>query len=125
MRPRDHLDKAGRIMASLRKLPESDYEMAIEAAMLAGTHLLNAILHREQITADGADALHAEYMTIALRTRARLALPGLVEALDEIEQMRPFFVRGNIAGGDAAARKALQLLGSMREIGRIDPLPTP
>ena len=109
MTPLQHASTAGRIMESLGRLAPSHHEMAIEAAMLAGTHMLNAILHRKRITLDDADVLHAEYMTLALRTRTQLALPGLVEALDEIEQMRPLFVRGNVAGGQAAAHRALEL----------------
>ena len=110
MTPQQHWEKADRIMRSLGKLGPADFEMIIEAAMLAGTHLLNAILHHEAITGPEADVLHAEYMTVALRTRTRLSLPGLVEALDDIENLRPFFVRGNIANGEAAAQRALQCL---------------
>ncbi len=88
--------------------------MVIEAAMLAGTHWLNAALHRQAITASGDDVMHAEYMTVALRTRTRLILPGLVEALDEVEQLRPFFVRGDISGGQKAAERCIVLLGILQ-----------
>jgi hypothetical protein len=124
MTPEQHVAKARKILGAQSKLSAGDYEMTIEAAMLAGTHFLNAILHREGITAEDADVLHAEYMILAVRTRTQLSLPRLVECLDEIEQLRPFFVRGNIVNGENAALKALQLLARIREIGQIHALPS-
>ncbi|MEO5671088.1 MAG: hypothetical protein ABIR26_10395, partial [Ramlibacter sp.] len=99
MTPEQHIQKAARVLASLRKLSADDYEMTLEAAMLAGTHLMNAVLHRRSITGAGDDVMHAEYMTMALRTRVQLEVPGLVESLDAIEQARPYFVRGGVAQG--------------------------
>jgi hypothetical protein len=114
MNPEEHVQKADRILASARKLASGDYEMAIEAAMLAGTHLLNALLHRHSITDPADDVLHAEYMTVALRTRVRLEFPGVVESLDSIEQARPFFVRGSAPGGEGAAEAAWQCVQHIR-----------
>ncbi|HSW20303.1 MAG TPA: hypothetical protein VLJ86_23980 [Ramlibacter sp.] len=116
MTPLQHASTADRIMESLGRLAPSHHEMAIEAAMLAGTHMLNAVLHLKGITPADADVLHAEYMTLALRTRVQLSLPGLVEALDEIEQMRPLFVRGSVDGGQAAADRALELFAFIRRM---------
>ncbi len=110
MKTDQHMHKAARILSSVSNLPAENYVMFIEAAMLAGTHLLNAVLHEESINSAEDDALHAEYMTLALRTRVQLQLPGLVEALDAIEQSRPFFVRGSVAGGQDAAQAAMACL---------------
>lgn len=120
MRPELHVAKARRILTAMQKLSTLDHEMVIEAAMLAGTHLLNSTLHRESITAPVEDVLHAEYMTVALRTRTQLQLPGLVESLDAIEQLRPYHVRGNVPGGIEAAQAALRSLQHIREIGGYD-----
>lgn len=120
MSPQQHVAKAGRILTAMRKLSTGDHEMVIEATMLAGTHLLNAVLHRESITTAEQDVLHAEYMTVALRTRTQLQLPGLVESLDAIEQLRPYHVRGNVAGGVGAAQAALRSLQRIREIAGYD-----
>ena len=46
MTPQEHRAKAERIERSLAKCGPTDYEMKIEAAMLAGTHWLNLALHR-------------------------------------------------------------------------------
>ncbi len=59
MEPRDHVAKAQRIEASLRKLdPADDPEMIIETCMLAATHYFNAALHAEGITHPLIDHAH-------------------------------------------------------------------
>ena len=46
MKPFEHIQKAGRLEASLRKLdPLDDYEMVIDTCMNATTHYFNAALH--------------------------------------------------------------------------------
>jgi len=102
-------------MRSLRKLRPTDYEMRIEAAMLAGTHLMNIALHDLGVTHVQTDALHAEYLTGAQRTKADLLAPGLVDLLYEIEMLRPTYVRGDWPGGEMAAEKAITLLEALRK----------
>ncbi|MGD9944649.1 MAG: hypothetical protein AB7L76_23690 [Burkholderiaceae bacterium] len=110
MSPEQHLAKAERILKAMDKLTEADFEMVIEASMLAGTHLLNAALHRMKLTEAGDDVMHAEYLSSAIRTKTTLIAGPLVEALQAIEEMRPFYVRGDVPNGEGAARRCLDLL---------------
>lgn len=110
MSPEQHAQKARRIVRSMNKLAEADYEMVIEAAMLAGTHYLNALLHHSGLTPPDEDVMHAEYMTVALRAKTSLIAGPIVEALQAIEEMRPFYVRGDRPEGESAACASLDLL---------------
>ena len=94
MSPEEHSAKALRIVKAMDKLTEADFEMVIEGSMLAGTHFLNMALHRSGLTEPHDDVVHAEYMSAAMRTKAGLVAGPLVEALQTIEEMRPFYVRG-------------------------------
>ncbi|MGE0797819.1 MAG: hypothetical protein AB7G13_18560 [Lautropia sp.] len=114
MTPDQHLHKAARIVTAMSRLSIADYEMVIEAAMLAGTHWLNAILHRRAVTAEDADVMHAEYMSGAVVNKAALIVPGAVDALASIEWLRPGFVRGDVPDGSLAAEAALQALDRLR-----------
>jgi len=87
----------------------------IEAAMLAGTHLMNMALHQVGVTSSDADALHAEYLTGAQRVKADLLAPGLVDLLYEIEMLRPTYVRGDWPDGEQAADKAIALLETLQD----------
>jgi hypothetical protein len=59
VRPREHILKARRLEASLRKLdPANDFEMIIELCMLSATHLFNAALHVEVVTHGHSDQSH-------------------------------------------------------------------
>jgi hypothetical protein len=88
--------------------------MKIEAAMLAGTHWLNAALHRLGVTRAESDVFHTYLLTINEYRRLSVADEALVAALAEIEDLRPPFVRGNRAGGEPAAERALALLAKIR-----------
>lgn len=114
MTPEQHLAKAERITRAMEKLKPTDYEMQIEAAMLAGTHWLNIAVHRYGLTEAKDDVIHAEYMSGATRLKLSLVAPGLAEALDEIEQARPLFVRGDAPGGEAVAARCLERLRQLR-----------
>ena len=46
MSPDKHRAKAERIERSLAALTDADWEIRIEAAMLAGTHWANYVLHK-------------------------------------------------------------------------------
>ena len=114
MSPEQHAAKAEKILKAMDKLTESDFEMVIEASMLAGTHLLNAALHRMRLSESNDDVMHAEYMSSAMRTKTTLVAGPLVDALQAIEEMRPFSVRGDLPNGETAARRCRDLLEYIR-----------
>jgi hypothetical protein len=114
MNPEQHDALARRIERSLEKCGPADYEMRIEASMLAGTHWLNAALHRMRATAHGSDVFHTYLLTVNEYRRLCVADEALLAALAEIEDIRPPFVRGNRAGGERAAERALELLARIR-----------
>lgn len=114
MTPEEHRAKAEKIERSLAKCGPQDYEMKIEAAMLAGTHWFNVALHRMGVTPAQTDVLHTYMLTVNDLRKYRVADAELVDALAEIEDIRPGFVRGNLPGGDKAAQRALALLSLLR-----------
>ena len=114
MTPQEHRDKALKIERSLARCGAGDYEMKIEAAMLAGTHWFNLVLHRMGLAAADKDVLHTYMLTVNELRRFRAADAELVDALVEIEDIRPAFVRGNAPGGEQAAERALALLAVLR-----------
>ncbi|SAL86579.1 hypothetical protein AWB74_07760 [Caballeronia arvi] len=89
--------------------------MRIEAAMLAGTHWLNAILHRRAVTQPGNDVFHTYLLTVNEYRRLCVADEEMVLALSEIEDLRPPYVRGNHEGAQAAADRANALLAAIRK----------
>lgn len=122
MKPELHAARAGRILRSLAKLDRAAYEMRIEAAMLAGTQLLNVGLHELGLTAASEDTMHAEYLGGPARIKADLLAPGLVDLLRQIEMLRPGYVRGDFPNGEEAGARALDLLQQLqlRVFGRAD-----
>ena len=114
MRAEDHLAAARRIEASLQRCEPDDHEMRIEGAMLAGSHRLNALLHRSAITPDETDLMHSYLLTVNEFDRLSLAEPAAMAALREIEKLRPAWVRGNHPGGRAAGTRAVELLASIQ-----------
>ncbi|HSV82820.1 MAG TPA: hypothetical protein VLK85_26790 [Ramlibacter sp.] len=120
MTPELHTARSARILHSLTRLEATDHEMRIEAAMLAGTHLLNTGLHRLGLTTPADDVVHAEYLGGPTRIKADLLAPGLVDLLLQIEMLRPGHVRGDLDGGEAAGTRALELLRQLQE--RVDAL---
>jgi hypothetical protein len=110
----EHRARAGRIERSLAKCAPDDFEMKIEGAMLAGTHWLNAALHRTGVTTPENDVFHTYLLTVNEFRRLSVADQGAINALAEIEDMRPAFVRGNFPGGPDAAQRALELLTVIR-----------
>jgi hypothetical protein len=95
MKPQDHVTKARRIEATIvAKLDfDRDYELCLEGYMLAGTHYLNAVLHKRGVTREQFDLSHTD--------RPRLDAPidetlrPLFEALRQVEDLRPDYLRGN------------------------------
>jgi hypothetical protein len=114
MQTEAHIALARRIEASLRKLGAADYEMKIEAAMLAGTHWLNVLLHRLGANPPTQDVFHTYLLTINEFRRLAVAAEQPMRALAEIEDIRPPHVRGNVPGGELAAERALDLLAGLR-----------
>jgi len=115
MSPEQHRHKAERIGRSLSKLTDADWEIRIEAAMLAGTHWVNFVLHRTGISAASEDMVHASMSLVSMLRKYKLAEPELIAQLEEIEELRPLFVRGDMPGGLLASRRALELLVAMEK----------
>lgn len=115
MRVEDHIDRATRMETSLRRCGAADYEMIIEGVMLAATEWFNVALHRMGERPIETDVMHAEFMTLGDRRRIEIMAPSLLRALDEIEEMRAFYVRGDRAGGEAAAQRASELLVTVKQ----------
>lgn len=109
-----HITMARSIEASLQKCTGADYEMTIEGAMLAGTHWLNALLHKLGATSPQADVFHTYLLTVNEFRRLAVAAEKPLHALAAIEDQRVPFVRGNHPGGEAAAAQALDLLSLIR-----------
>lgn len=88
-----HLDKARRVLASLRKLPPESAAMCIvDGAMIAGYHLGNALLHSAGVCPDDQ-----HFNTPSKLDRPVGSLPDAVrpafEAFTELEKLRSTYVR--------------------------------
>ena len=110
MTPEVHTRMAERIAASLSRCSDADYEAVIEGAMLAVSHRVNAALHVSGLTKPDDDIVHTYMLTANDLQKYRIVAGAALDALDEIERIRPLFVRGNVPGGEAAARRARALL---------------
>ena len=121
MKAEQHRDKAERIERSLQQLRDDDWEIRIEAAMLAGTHWANYALHRHGISADGEDIVHTSMCVVNTLRKYSLLEGELLQQLAEIEVLRPLHVRGDADGSHAAAAQALALLAAIgrraRQVG--------
>ncbi len=115
MQAHEHRAAAERIERSMRKCSaEHDHELLIEAAMLAGSHWLNARLHEQGLSKAGDDVMHTYLLTVNQCRRLAVAQPEATKALGVIEDMRPAFVRGDAPGGAEAARAAIVWLSKIR-----------
>ncbi len=115
MTPDQHREKAERIRASAEKIDHSVYEIVAEGAYLSSMHWLNHALHKMEVTAEDHDVVHAEHLSGMDRGKIGALMPEILAALDEMEAFRTRYVRGNVAGGLAAARRALELYDVVRE----------
>jgi hypothetical protein len=90
----DHVTKARRIEKTMkRKLDrDADYEIFVETCMLAGTHWLNALLHKLAITAESSDLLHSDKPPLPGPIAAELQ--PYFAAMKLIEDLRPGYLRG-------------------------------
>ena len=113
-----HRQKAERIERSLTLCTPSDWEIRIEAAMLAGTHWANYALHRRGVTVESEDIVHTTMTIVAYLRKYQLAEEELLGALTEIEELRPFYVRGDVPGGSEAGERALALLSAIGDRAR-------
>ncbi|HEY1089919.1 MAG TPA: hypothetical protein VGE47_02405 [Burkholderiaceae bacterium] len=118
MQAEEHEAAAMRIERSLRKCSADDHEIVIEAAMLAGSHWLNARLHRLGTTPPAQDLMHTYLLVVNELRRLSVAAPQAAAALSEIEDLRPAYVRGAHPGGAQAAQRALSLLDVIRGSAR-------
>jgi len=106
MKIEEHVDKCMRIERSATKFnQDADYEMFVEACMLAGTHLLNAALHGIGITPDGSDLLHSDKPNLDVAVPTEIA--EMMRKLKQIEDLRSGYLRGKAswqpAHGDLCA----------------------
>jgi len=109
-----HRVKAERIERSIQKLNNADYEITIEACMLAGTHWFNLARHQMAIGDLERDVMHAEFIDGIQRVQISVLAPALLPALDEIEGYRTGFVRGDLEGGEKIAARCRDLLDVIR-----------
>lgn len=110
MKPELHRTRALRIEASLAKCGADDWEIRIEAAMLAGTHWANYALHRHGVSAETEDIVHTSMLVVNTLRKYAIVEADLLRDLGEIEELRPLFVRGDLPGGVSAADRAVELL---------------
>jgi hypothetical protein len=111
-----HRAKAQSIERSLERCTTDDYETVIEGCMLAGTHWFNIAMHAAGLLPVERDAMHAEFLTVGQRRKVACVMPEALAALDVIESMRTLHVRGDLPGGEVAARRALASLDQLRQV---------
>ena len=114
MTPDQHRQKAERIRRSTKKIDNSVYEIVIEGAYLSSMHWLNCTLHKLKVTLDAHDIVHTQHLSGMDRGKIDALMPEVLSAVDELEMFRTRYVRGNIAGGLAAAERALELYDQVR-----------
>lgn len=116
MKIEDHLIKADRIeQSTFGKLDrDADYEVYVEGCMLAGTHLLNAVLHQSGVTQEQDDLLHSDKPPLG--APAPNAIAEMMRHLKAIEDLRSGYLRGKApwqtAHGDLCARNMARLRAS-------------
>ena len=100
MKAKHHLKKARRFMASAKRLhPVDDYEAVMWANMHICTHWINAVFHKNGLTAEDYDfehTWHLERCDDPERIRAGLnrEMQTLLDALTVFEALRTAYVRG-------------------------------
>ena len=116
MKAEAHRLKAERLGRSLAKCSSADTELVIDGVMLAITHWINFVFHMLELTAPDDDIMHCYFVTGFDRQYCGLAAdPVFLDALEEIDDLRPLYVRGNAAGSDAAGVRALELHEAVRD----------
>ncbi len=124
MKAEDHRIRAERIERSAALLTDDDWEIKLEAAMLAGTHWANYALHCRGVSTEKEDIVHTSMCVVNTLRKYSIVEKELLAQLDEIEEMRPIFVRGDAEGGREAGIRALVLLAAIGERARQAPVAT-
>ena len=119
MKIEDHISKCDRIERSSAKFNrDADYEMFVEACMLAGTHLLNAVLHRTGITRENDDLLHSDKPPLDKAVPQEIS--EMMRRLKQIEDLRSGYLRGKAPWqpkhGDLCADNMDSLRASTRRL---------
>ena len=122
MKIKEHIDKCTRIEHSAVKLNrDADYEMFVEACMLAGTHLLNAVLHQIDMTSEGNDLLHSDKPKLDVKVPAEIA--EMMGRLKQIEDLRSGYLRGKVpwqpSHGNLCAPNMESLHASLRRLSNL------
>ena len=106
-----HRQKAERIERSLAVCTPSDWEIQIEAAMLAGTHWANYALHRRGVTIDGEDIVHTTMTIVAYLRKYQLAEGAAARrTLPRSKSCGRSTCAATSPGGPEAGARALALL---------------
>ena len=101
----------------IRKLdPDEDYEIYIEAYMLAGTHLLNALLHKYALTDAKSDLLHSDKP--ALNKPVETELRALFDAMKFIEDLRPGYLRGTTVWNREHGKQCAQRYNQVKQFAQ-------
>ena len=118
MRIEDHLLKAHRIENTmLQKLDATeDYELYVETFMLAGTHFLNAVLHRSEITDEAHDLLHSYLPKLDKAVGSEAS--DIMTALKYIEDLRPQYLRGRTPWDPRDGEKCLSNYRAIKQIAQ-------
>ena len=115
MKAQAHRRKAERLGRSLAKCTPQDTELVIDGVMLAISHWTNFTFHTLGLTAPDNDIMHCYFVTGFDRQYYGLASdPVFLDALEEIDDLRPLHVRGNVPGSDAAGARAMELHEAVR-----------
>lgn len=118
MKPERHRELAENIERSLQHCGATDWEMKIEGAMLAGTHWANFALHRYGVSTESEDIIHTSMLVVNILRKYSLVEERMMQALAEIEELRPLYVRGDALGGAEAGEHALALLQEIGDLAR-------
>lgn len=114
----EHLEKASRVLASLRKLafPE-DYLATVDGAMIAGYHLGNALLHRHGVLPATAHANSPSKLDVPLEKLPAAVRPAF-RAFAELERLRFEYVRSPSSCDAALATAVRERLEVMRRANK-------
>jgi len=101
----------------IRKLdPNEDYEIYMEACMLAGTHLLNALLHKYSLTDAKSDLLHSDKPALDKPVPAELR--ALFDAMKFIEDLRPGYLRGATVWNRENGKQCAQRFNQVKQFAQ-------
>ena len=109
-----HLHHAAELRRAILGLDESDIELIIEGAMLAGTHYMNAGVHMLGATLADEDIVHAEFMNGAQVATLNPACLRMWQALFVVEGLRAWYVRGDEASDKGVLQRVFMCLEILR-----------